>query len=109
MCCISLYGTNPCHYYHVSYVDAGEYVLGDLGSSCHLGQRAHEHTLTHWAAEYASITSANFFQLAVTLMKCAGRCELTDSPSLAKCQDSTDQLANEELKSFVSGLLQTPP
>ena len=90
---------------------AGEYWLGDLGSACHLGQRAHEHTLTHWPAESASITSAaiDFFQLAVTLLNRAGKCELTSSPSLAKCQESTDQLANEELKSFVSGLLQNPP
>ena len=95
----------------MSCVYAGEYVLGDLGSACHLGQRAHEHTLTHWPAESASITSAaiDFFQLAVTLLNRAGKYELTNSPSFTKCLESTDLLANEELKSFISGLLQTPP
>ena len=102
---------NLCSQCYLSCAYPGEYVLGDLGSACHLGQPAHEHTLTHWPAESACVTSAaiDFCQLAVTLLDRAGKYELTRSPSFAKCQESIDQLTNEELKlkSFVSGLLQT--
>lgn len=98
----------------INSVHAGECILGDFGSALRLGQHTHEHTATHWPAEFESTslslhaTSAavDFFQLAVTLLERTGRYVLTDNPKPARCQEAINRLQNAELRSFVLEHLQ---
>ena len=94
---------------------AGDCILGDLGSALQLGQHMHEHTSTHWPAEFENTTlslhetsvAVEFFQLAVTLLERTGRFVLTDNSRPADCREAIARLQNAELRSLVLELLQS--
>ena len=93
-------------------------MLGDFGSAQKLGVHAKEMTITHWPAELDSNpgvevleTSAavDMFQLAVTLLECAGVYSPTMSPGNppkpVAIREAAVQLISDELRSFVLQLL----
>ena len=89
-------------------------MLGDFGSAQELHVHAKEITVTHWPAELDSNPGAevretaaavDFFQLAVTLLECAGVYSLTASPKPAAIREAAGKLSSDELRSFVLELL----
>ena len=94
-------------------------MLGDFGSAQKLGVHAKEMTITHWPAELDSNpgvevleTSAavDMFQLAVTLLECAGAyCPTSMSPGNppkpAALREAAVRLISDDLRTFVSQLL----